>query len=485
MTRHARGVRCGLGCSLLAATMLLGCTDRDTGIKSKGSFKVVVTLVDGQPLPTKEAPLPANLADVVEQWDFTAQAVDENGDINTDFDGYARVSMVPGSVAAVTGGDSFGRNVKFVAGQATGSAEVTAMFGATRLWVEDIGYTPAPDGVQPICANGIDDDGNVAVDHPNDPGCAFADDMTEEAGTLTTGVSQAVYYLRPTLADVQGRGSETPYRAVSVEVKTNEPNYVVVTRVASAGFFVTDIGEPGGYNHMFAFNFNTPEGMRVCDRLSFLTGTAAEFFGFTELNFPSYEVDPVFEGEACLVPEPTVLTDDLIDNDSELEKLESGLVRIEGYTIPNNFGPELAENNVFAANASNCDLNGDGTVDFLSDAEGSCANVCAADPDCTEWVSFASRGNYKVSKGSRQIQVNTGTAFGFDPTANKGETIAALSGTLRNFSGGSLNWTIETRCIDDLVCDKSVDEACTAEPVPSTEACVTLRTEFDNDAGTN
>ena len=470
---------------MAVSTVLLGCTAGEPGIKSNAVFRVTVTAVDGNPLPSKEAPLPPNLGTITELWTFAAEALDSDGDLDTEFNGYARVSIEPGSILEVAGETSVGRNIKFDNGVASGVAHATAMFGPTRLWVEDVGYTPAPEGVTPTCANGDDDDDDVVIDYPSDPGCAFADDMSEEPGTLTTGVSNAVYYHRPSIADVQGRGSTTPYPAVAVDIKAGDPNYIVVTRVASAGFFVTDLGDAAdGYNHLFAFNFNTPEGMRVCDRLTLLTGTAAEFFGFTEITFPSYEVDELVDTADCPLEEPPVLDGTDVSDPQVLERLESGVVRVEGFRISENLGPGLAVNNVFAPDATNCDLNGDGAVDFLTDDEGSCANVCASDPQCTEWTGFISRGNYKVQKDGVQIQLNTGTALGFSPQANLGQELRSVTGTLRNFSGGSLNWTIETRCIDDLLCDIP-DAGCAEEELPINEACVTLRTEFDNDAGTN
>ena len=267
----------------LVFLLLQGCTV-DGDFEPQGSIRVTITTVDGKQPPTAGAPLPANVGDKEAQWAFTADVIGVDKQVDTSFNGFARLKVVPGAVNGVTGETAQGRNIRFVDGHAEGIARVTAVFGPSRLWLEDLGYVPALPGQSAGCANGIDDDGDVAVDYPNDPGCAFADDNSEEAGAYLTGVSQAVSYARPTIADVQGHGSQTPYPAVGVDIKTDADNYVVVTRVASSGFFVTDLGDPTGYNHMYAFNFNTPEGMRVCDRLSHLSGTAAEFFGFTEIN---------------------------------------------------------------------------------------------------------------------------------------------------------------------------------------------------------
>lgn len=80
------------------------------------------------------------------------------------------------------------------------------------------------------------------------------------------------------------------------------------------------------------------------------------------------------------------------------------------------------------------------------------------------------------------IQINTGTASDFDPVSHKGETLTAVTGTLRNFSGGSLNWTIETRCPDDLFCSTT---GCATDDLPATKACIRPRTQDDPDQGTN
>jgi hypothetical protein len=273
-----------------------------------------------------------------------------------------------------------------------------------------------------------------------------------------------------------------------VELNTADPHWVVVTRVSSSGFFATDLADAaGGYNHMYAYNFSAPWGMRVCDRLVYLSGTVSDFFGMTELSFPSYSVtynllpagqEPT--AQDCLVPEPTILTPATLISPVEMEKLESGLVRAQGFTIAAHFGPELAVNNAFDANRSSCDLNQDGVIDYTDPLEGSCSDACSADPKCSEWSNYSERGNYKIALGNAQVLINTSSALGFDPLAHRGEQLNAVSGTLRNFSGGSLNWTIETRCLDDLVCGSP---PCPDAPVPSYKACVDIRTQDDPDEG--
>jgi len=466
--------------SLLA---LAGCTEPGSTLTGASTFHVRVTQVNGAELPSPDAPLPANRGDVEETWTFEVEARSAYGE-PIPFDGTVRISVEPGVVLSLSGEGATGRNLRVQNGRATATATVTAVYGPSRLWVEDLGYRPVPLSEGPACSNGKDDDGDVLIDFPADPGCAYPDDDDEDTGTFAAGISQAVSYRLPSIADIQGHGSTTPFPYEAVEIDTKRTPPLVVTRVASDGFYVTDLSEQAtGYNHIFAFNFNTPPGMRVCDRVTFLTGTVVEFFGFTEISFPSYVVEYPIEGkDTCQIPEPPSLDDATIKDDEAMEKLESGLVRIEGFQVATKFGPKPVVNNIPDADHSNCDLNGDGQVDFESQSEGSCSDVCAADPTCTEWTSYSARGNYKVFKGNTQIQIQTGTAGGFDPTGHKGELLDAVTGTLRNFSGGSLNWTIETRCADDLVCQGG---ACVKAIVPSTKACVRLRTIYDNDQASN
>lgn len=472
-----------VGCAL-ATLLLAGCTTKG-GVEERRSLRVTVLSVGGGDPPGQNNPMPANLGDREETWTFGVEALDANGQLDGGFNGYVRISVAPGSVLRVEGPTAHGRNVQLVGGYTEGTAVVTAMFGPSRLRADDLGYQPAAAGETALCANGIDDDGDIGVDHPNDPGCAFADDMTEEGGSYVVGVSPTVYYELPSLSDVQGLGSATPYPYTALQTNTADPRYVVVTRVASSGFFVTDVtDETLGYNHIYAYNFNTPWGMRVCDQVTYLAGTASEFYGYTELSFPSYAVNyhrangQLFGPEDCRVPEPFLVDAAALADPVVMERHESGLVRVEGFTIASMLGPGLVVNNSFTPEATNCDLNQDGTIDYEDAAEGSCSNACTDDPDCSEWNSWEARGNYKVRNGAAQVLINTSTAFGFDPLAHKGETLPSVTGTLRNFSGGDLNWTIETRCIDDLVCGSS---PCPAEPVAMNVACVTYRTQQDDD----
>jgi hypothetical protein len=488
----SRGMACALG------ALLLGCGSEAIPNLGPSTFHIEVTSVNGNPaLPTAASPLPANRGDTFDTWGFTIEARSPTGEPDLSFNGVVRLSTRPGAIGLVTGDGAAGRNVRLKGGKGSGAVTVTAAYGPTRLWAEDLGYVPAPAGKIPACADGKNNDleDDVLIDFPADPGCAFADDDTEQGGTYAAGVSRPVQYALPKISDLQGDAALTPYPYESIEVNTTDPEVLVVTRVSSDGFYVTDVNPTemmNGYNSLFAFNFSTPPGMRVCDRVTYLAGTANDFFGFTELSFPSYRVDPLFEGKGiCPVPEPALLTTGTIFNGVAMEKLESSLVRLKGFHIAHHFGPKLALKNVFGApmvvsDQSSCDFNGDGQVDFMSMDEGSCSAACDSDPECSEYTSFSARGSVKVTDGNAKIVIQTGAISGFDPLGNRGKTLDSMTGTLRNFSGGTLNWTVEARCPDDLVCTgECICQGCPAAPIPSTMACVRLRSLDDNDQGTN
>jgi hypothetical protein len=304
----------------------------------------------------------------------------------------------------------------------------------------------------------------------------------------------------------------------------------IVTRISTSGFYVADLesdraaADKRGYSGIFAFNFSAPEQMRVCDRLRTLAGTAKEFFGSVQLSFPTWQVEPWNPSErTCNVPEPTWLKATDIytfplgpqpKNVGVLLKYVHSLVRVQSGTytsdeldegggpvtyehrieprITRHFGDQNPLENpagnppyLITDTASNCDFTRDGKIDFANDREKACAAVCDADPECTEWSNFKARSqfqivvqdNFKLPGGRKEdeqvrlakILSNGSTAQGFNAAPLRGQPIRAFSGTLGYFSGGT-QFTIEARCIDDIV----VDPAATVKT--SNETCIFPRT---------
>jgi hypothetical protein len=305
-----------------------------------------IQITDATLLGSDAKPLAISLGTPLE-FPVTVQALDENGNPDPTFNGYVRFSLSPGSVVAANGANTTGRNVQLTGGVAPAAGQsltisVLGAFGDTAIWVEDLGYTPAdPARVPPPeCANGKDDNNNGLIDYPVDPGCYAANDDTEDGGSYAGAVSQTIHFLDPRIADVRGYqngGVATAFPNEQVQVNTlwngtsaTTPKGVVVVGIGAAGFFVTDIGETRGYNSVYAYNYTAPALMYVCDRLIDFGGTSADFYGFTEMNYPTWsldEWDPTIR--PCLVPEPITLDPSTISGSTgTMATLEAGLVQV-------------------------------------------------------------------------------------------------------------------------------------------------------------
>ncbi|MDF2694683.1 MAG: hypothetical protein K0S65_3066, partial [Labilithrix sp.] len=460
--------------------------------------------------------------DVPQPFRIVVRALDRAGNVDTSFNGFVRISAKPGAIERIESPDAEGRNLRLTNGVAPEvEVKVTNAYGTTFILADDLGYAPtdAFSDPPPACANGIDDDGDGKIDFPADEGCAFANDDTETGGDYSQGASVPIFYRLPRIADVRGlkcldpndvntcSGSgKTPYPKEQILLDTGfhdkpdgSQNFdfdMVVTRISSDGFYVSDIkDERGGFNNVFSFNFNAPPRMRVCDRLKTFAGTATEFFGFTQISYPTWtleEWDP--QKRPCLVPEPHVLQP--IDvTPTLLLPLSGGLVRANSLAdgslsvkVTPKFGPGNVpeQGGVFVPSpeASNCDLNKDGRIEFgrLPNGEltpeNRCSDACTSDPECTEYSNFAGRSTFRLTLtdgngNAAAIQADATASAEFKPLEHKGQPLKAFSGTLHFFSGGS-QYTIEARCKDDIVVDLN------ANPLPSDKACVFPRTVLDD-----
>lgn len=450
---------------VLLAMLPTGCT-KDNGATAGGLSSIRLTIEDGDP-GEPDAPLPFTLEGL--PFTVSLEAVDVDGRVDESFDGFVRLTVVPGQLEVVSAPEgSIVGNVHLTLGRADGvEVIVSRSFGRTHLWAEDVGFSPAAPGGESACNNHRDDDGDGWWDYPTDPGCHFANDDTEEAGTYATGLGEDLVFANPTLADVEGRGTASPLggAAVTIEIGDKREPSVVVTRISVNGMYLSDLRHLDDYGHVFAFNYSTPERTRVCDRLARLDGIVSEFFGFTEVNFPSWEIVP-WEGEpgdgSCPVPEPKEVDATLGGDPLAMEAYEGGLIRLRAVTV---------------GRFDDCDINGDGLVDRAGpsgcDPECSCANDCEADLDCTELNQYIEFGQWTVrldeGAGPKFFVVSNATAPEFDPTTHSGEIIDSITGTLDSIAFIDPPWILEPRCPADLVVS--------GNPAPMDEACVTSRTE--------
>lgn len=458
-----------------------------------------------------ELPLPV---DKTLPFSIVIRALLPDGSQDTTFTRYVRVSAKPGAIAPLSGQTTDGRNVLLQNGESVPiDINLGNAFGTTFIIADDLGYVPTDPlrDPPPSCSNGKDDDGDGLVDYPADPGCAFANDDSEEGGTYARGQSPPIFIKLPRIADARGLRCDptngcsgngaTPYPKEQLNIDTGYHQRengafgfdfdVVVTRLAPDGFYATDVSDgfrngpnlkASGFNSVFVYTFNAPPSLRVCDRVTSLGGTASEFFGFTQISFPTWTLDQWDPSQRkCLVPEPRVLSGSEVLDAPFLLTMSGSLVRVEGVVgersvkVTPKFGPGDAvdKNGIYAAgpDATNCDLNQDGKIDFTpGNKENDCNAACAKDAECTEYSNFKARGTFRLTVSTPgsppgAIQADSSQAADFDPVSMKGKEMRAFGGTLSYFSGGS-QFTIEARCADDIVTDV------TKTPLPSDKACV-------------
>ena len=459
--------------------------------------RLVVTRKDGDfGSPTARIPINFSPTNAVK---IRIEARRRDGSVDTDFNGYVRVSVRPGTIYAAGDGSS-GRNVKLTAGVADDvPVSIIASYGDARIWAEDVGYSPVVDLARkppPACSDGVDNDADGSVDFPADPGCFAANDDTEGEGTYATGTSDTLYYALPRIADVRGvtatGGTSTPFPKEQLKIDTGfDPataNFafdVVVVGITSDGFYATDVQDQNirGFASVFMFTFSAPQRLGVCDRLRALQGTASDFFGYTEIGFPTWTTetwDPKVRN--CLVPEPYVFKVADLKDTPTLFRNESGLVRLETkgavtVRIGRHFGSGKPTGPDFLPqdSATNCDLNGSGKIDFSDPDEAKCSAACTADVECSEFQNYLSQSNFAlvVSDGTttNKAQANGSASPDFDPVLSKNKPVRSFTGALRYFSGGN-QFTIEARCTDDVVLDMSKG------PLAADVACV-RRTDRD------
>jgi hypothetical protein len=442
--------------------------DRTGGVVS---VRVTVTGERGareRPLPFSAEGAPLTLA---------VEVLGAEGQRLTDFNGYMALSVTPGTLASIEGGNAVGNLVRLTAGRVEGVAvRIARSYGEARLWAEDAGYVPVdPRRVPaPECADGVDNDDDGRADYPGDTGCEALNDDSERAGSFAAGASEPMYFATPLIADVQGRTALSPLVDQRVTIAgtatpeapamASRAHRLVVIQTDNSGFYVSDIDDrscegSACFNSLYSFNFRTPEGMRPCDLLTVLTGSVAEFVSSTQLAQPGFQVGVAWRPDdpavgPCLIPEAVVLRAPVVRDPAVMERYESGLVRVVDARLPTMMGAGRAPQGMPAEGATNCDLDGDGRVTFGGSQEGVCANACAADPTCSEWSAWARFGQVALAvmgaegEGmARVAMAPRAVSPSFNPLRPTGPTVT-VTGTLRQVGP---NWIIQPRCEQDLV----------------------------------
>jgi hypothetical protein len=179
----------------LVAASALSC---NSGFPTQHANSLLELKLTGGTPGSATALIPLNFTDP-DTYTFDVTALDGEGNIDTSFNGYVRLSSHPGSVSTLTGNNTEGRNVLLKNGVAKSvGVEILGAYGNTHIWAEDIGYAPAdpiPEGgaPNPQCSDGIDNNNNGLIDFPADPGCAYANDNSEDGGSFSTGISEIIF----------------------------------------------------------------------------------------------------------------------------------------------------------------------------------------------------------------------------------------------------------------------------------------------------
>lgn len=355
------------GSALLAACTFgqVGCKveiERDQGTLPL-SFKVEVA----EPTGEVDAPLPYSTAPRTFTLDI--QAVDFHGEPADWFEGEVNLDVAPRGRLA----KGQARTVTLVKGKASGViVSVEKVHGETNLWVEDRGTDAKP-------------------------------------GSYATGLSPTLHVDNPTLREISETTniSTSALRGDFVHVNTHNRR-LIATGIAVDGFYLTDIDEPSEkFNAIFARTHSRPEGVTQGDQIVDIIGTVGEFYGFSQLSFPTYKVKG--HDDELVVKELTVQE---VGDDMTMEELESRLVEVRDVTV--------------------CDL-GEGYESFgqwvvLLDPQGNCTT------------------------GDRGITVVSAlSATGFTPEPFVGKTLDRVTGNLRYHVAADPPWMIYTRSDDDIV----------------------------------
>ena len=306
------------------------------------------------------------------EFTFNVRAVDHDG-TTAAFNGPVRVAVAPNG--RLTAGSP--TVIQLVDGRVDGVVVgLEKIHGDVSVWFEDI----------------ADDDDTPAAE--------------ERAPSWATGLSPVVHVSNPSIRgatltdDIEASALEGDHVEVDVLARV-----LVATGTTQNGFYVTDLTEPS-FGSIFVFTFSAPRGVEPGVQITQLSGTLEEFYGLTELAFPSYKV-----GLEVGVPDPTGLTVSDVSDDLFMESLEGALVEVSNVTVC----------------APGPDFQAFGQWVVLLDSSGSCSS---GDGGITILSAF--------------------TVPSFDPSEHVDELVASIKGNLRFHVAAQPQWIINPREESDL-----------------------------------
>ena len=163
------------------------------------------------------------------------------------------------------------------------------------------------------------------------------------------GVSPVFYTNVATISAIQGtvkgaKGNPSAFNNRNLTLKDRE---MVVIAIIEGGFYLHEVGAEE-YSSVYMYTYSTPyvddnveesTSLPVGALIESANGSVFEFFGFTEMSFPTFH--PVYEEkdgkrtlkvDTSLIPAPKDIGGILTDND-EMEKYEASLVKVENVSV--------------------------------------------------------------------------------------------------------------------------------------------------------
>jgi len=383
---------------LLLVALASACTDHGTPRVSSALHSFAVSFVPGTDTGAPDRPLTA-----AEEYHFTivVEARDRWGDRVTDFNGIAELSTLGATLRS-------GKRISFVNGLA-GPVEVRLAY-AYRL--ERIAVTAVSDEKETIGAREVRlPTGPVGVSGPIYlPYPRISDVQKNHGGAASAGLSR----LEKRNLTIRGRYDPTD----------NSFGDLVVVAAIEGGFYLAD-PDCADYCGLYLYTYSTPyvedAGERSPLRPGMLirevNGSVFEFFGFTELSFPTFVPKRDGKGRILVDPDAVLAPRDITTcvnsaDDECLEGAESSLVTVVGLTVS----------------------------DFDESDEG--------------WLTYG-QFPLETAQGGIILAQTASTVPSFKPEAMKGRRLASLTGLLRQHtSARPVTWIVVPRDSDEIVTEE-------------------------------
>ena len=159
------------------------------------------------------------------------------------------------------------------------------------------------------------------------------------------GVSPVFYTSVATISAIQGtvngaKGNPSAFNNRNLTLKDRE---MVVIAVIEGGFYLHEVGVED-YSSIYMYTYSTPYvddnieeavSLPVGALIESANGSVFEFFGFTEMSFPTFHPkykDGKIEVNESLIPKPKDIGE-ILDKDSEMEKHEASLVTVKNVSV--------------------------------------------------------------------------------------------------------------------------------------------------------